>query len=387
MAQIAGLRGVVPVAAKASEVVGAPLELAKALAAGTMERDPVRAVYRYHQVFAGPGRTFTRKNLILAVRLTPWSDGAVRPHEATLPAGRDRALAAIRANAGHVEPVIFGFRDPPNEVERMLRKAESARPTLEVTTPDGTIHRLWRVQDAEVLGKLRHDFAPKNLHVLDGHDLYEAMLAYSEELAGKQSIPMYSSANYGLACLVNIEDPTLVTAARHRIVRGGEIKRDAVLAAAKTHFIIEPLPGAAQDVSKVFTALGQTIAHQPAFVLVLAGEADAWKLTLSPDISPYAEGVTVHRALQKLDPVVVDKLFIARTMPGAELATEADPNAAIATLQKDARAVIVMRPLSVEQIAHVDELGHLLPAGSTALYPPIARGLVSFAIDPDEDLV
>ena len=387
MAQIAGLRGVVPVAAKVSEVVAAPLQLAKALGAGTVERDPGRAVYRYHQVFAGPGRTFTRKNLILAVRLTPWSEGSVRPHEATLPAGRDRVLATIRANAGHVEPVIFGFRDPSSEVERMLRKAESARPTLELTTQDGVIHQLWRVHDAEVLGKLRHHFAPKKLHVLDGHERYEAMLAYSEELAGKHAVSMYSAANYGLACLVNIEDPTLVTAARHRIVRGGDLKRDAVLAAAKPHFIVEPIPGAAEDVGKIFAALKQTIAHQPAFVLALAGEPDAWKLTLSPDVSPYAEGVTVHRALQKLDPVVVDNLFIARAMPGIELATEADPSAAIAALGKDAKAVIVMRPLTVEQIAHVDELGHLLPAGSTALYPPIASGLVSFAIDPDEDLV
>ena len=338
-------------------------------------------------MFAGPGRKFTRKNLILAVRLTPWNEGTVRPHEETLPAGRDRALAAIRANAGHVEPVIFGFRDPPSEVDRLMRKAEAARPTLEHTTRDGTIHRLWRVQDAEVLGKLRHYFAPKKLHVLDGHDRYEAMLAYSEELAGKHAVPMYSSANYGLACLVNIEDPTLVTAPRHRILRGGEVDKAAVLAAAKQYFICEQLPGAAKDIGKIVAALGQTIAHQPAFVIAFAGDPDAWKLTLSPDISPYAEGVVVHRALQKLDPVVVDNLFVARTMPGLEQATDTDPGAALAALGTSARAVILMRPLTVEQIAHVDELGHLLPASSTALHPAIANGLVSFAIDPDEDLV
>jgi len=385
MAQIAGLRGVLPVASKVAEVVAAPLDLAKAVAAGTVERDPGRAVYRYHQVFAGPNRTFTRKNLILAVRLVPWTEGTVRPHEATLPADRERALAPIRANAGHVAPVVFGYRDPPNEIERVLRRAESARPTFEVTTPDGTSHRLWRVQDAEVLGKLRHEIAPKKLSVLEGHDRYEAMLAYQQELDQKHGLAMYSSGNYGLACLVNLEDPTLATAARHRIARG-DIKRDAVLAAAKPHFIIEQLAGAAKDVGKLVGALGQNVAHQPAFVVVFAGDADAWKLTLSPDVSPYAEGVVVHRALQKLDPVVVDNLFVARTMPGVELSTELDPNAALAAVATSG-AAIIMRPLSVEQIAHVDELGQLLPAGSTALHPPIANGLVSLAIDPDEDLV
>jgi hypothetical protein len=28
-----------------------------------------------------------------------------------------------------------------------------------------------------------------------------------------------------------------------------------------------------------------------------------------------------------------------------------------------------------------------LPAGSTAIYPPLANGIVSMVIDPDEDLV
>jgi uncharacterized protein (DUF1015 family) len=46
-----------------------------------------------------------------------------------------------------------------------------------------------------------------------------------------------------------------------------------------------------------------------------------------------------------------------------------------------------MRPLTVEQISHVVELGQVLPAGSTAFHPPLANGLVSALIDPDEDLV
>src|SRR5215216_4536426 len=107
MPQIAGLRGVLPDAA----------------------RDGSRAVYRYHQVFAGPGRSFTRKNLILAVRLSPWSEGSIRPHEATTATEREAALAAIRASGTHAEPIVAGFRDPADEVDRLLRKAEASRPT------------------------------------------------------------------------------------------------------------------------------------------------------------------------------------------------------------------------------------------------------------------
>ena len=385
MPQIAGLRGVLPDPAKLGAI--APRDLGTGLAGGTLLRDPGRSVYRYHQIFAGPGRAFTRKNLILAVRLSPWSEGSIRPHEATTPTGRDAELARIRANGGYGDPILAGFRDPPEEVDRLFRKTEGGKPTLDLTTPDGTVHRVWRVQDAELLGKLRHYFAPKKLHVLDGHDRYEAMLAYHEELAAKHSLSMYSAANYGLACLVNLDDRTLVTAPRHRIVRGIAAKSAEILAAARTHFIVDKLAGAAHDPAKQQAALADTVAHQPAFVVTFAGEPDAWKLTLSPDVSPFSEGVAPHRALQKLDPVVVDGMFIGRALPGGQVTTSTDPGAALASLESGANVVVIMRPLSVEQIAHVDELGQLLPAGSTAFYPPIAPNLVGLLIDPDEDLV
>jgi uncharacterized protein (DUF1015 family) len=388
MPHVAGLRGVVPEASKIAEVLqGAGLDLAKGLAAGSLVRDPGRAIYRYHQTFAGPGgRSYTRKSLFCVVRLAEWSEGAIRPHEATTEAQRAAALAKIRANGAHTEAVLCGVRDAASEVDRLFRKAESGRPTFELTTADGTVHKVWRAQDAELIGKLRNYFTPKKLHLLEGHDRYEGMLAYRKELGTKHELSMYSAGNYGLACIVPMDDPALFAAARHRVIRGVTVKSGDVLAAAKKHFIVEKLAGAAGDLAKLGAALADTVAHQPAFVAVFAGEADAWKLTLSPEISPIAEGVKTDRALQKLDPIVVEHLFVERHLEGAQVTTEIDAKRALATLGEGANVALIVRPLSAEQIAHVDELGQLLPAQSTAFHPPIAAGLVSFVIDPDEDV-
>ena len=372
MPHIAGFRGVV------FDPSGAPAE-----------RDATRALYRYHQRFPGPGRTFERRSIIVAVALSRFDEGVVRPHEATTDADRTAALAAVTRDRGYTHPVLLGFRDPATEVDRLFRKIEGGKPTVELTTPDEVVHRLWRIQDSELLGKLRHYFSARKLHLLEGHDRYEAALAYRDQLAGtqKSGLTQYSSANYVAACLVNLEDPTLATAPRHRVLRG-EIDVDKVIAAARAHFIVEKLPGSARDLAKQFAALRETVAHQPGFVVVFAGTSDAYKLTLSPDVSPFAEGAAPHRAMQKLDPIVSDNLFLARAVPGVTMTTEVDIEKAIAALDLGASAIVVMRPLSVEQIAHVDELGQLLPPKSTAFYPPIAPGLIAMPIvDVDEDLV
>lgn len=346
------------------------------------ERDPIRAIYRYHQRFAGPGRTFERKQLIAAIALSPYADGIVRPHEATLEEDRAAALAALTSTRTYTVPVLFGYRDPIGEVDRLCRKFESAMPTIELDTPGGA-HRLWRINDAELLGKLRHHFAPRKLHLLEGHARYEAALAYRDSFG---AVAQFASVNYVLASLVMLDDPTLATAPRHRVLRGA-IDVDAVIAAARAHFIVEKLPGSARDLAKQFAALRDTVAHQPGFIVVFAGTADAYKLTLSPDVSPFSEGAAPHRALQKLDPVVADGLLIARAMPGVTMTTEVDVEKAIGALDLGASAIVVMRPLSVEQIAHVDEQGLLLPPSSTAFHPPIPANLVAMPVDPDEDLV
>jgi uncharacterized protein (DUF1015 family) len=388
MPQIAGLRGVLPEASKLKDVVvgtgGAAFDVAKGFAAGTLVRDPGRALYRYHQVFAEPGgRTVVRKMFVCAVRLEPWNEGLVKPHEATVAEHKAAELASVQASRLQTAPVLAGFRDAANEVERLFRRVDGERSTLEVTTPDRTVHRLWRAQNAEILGKLRHTFAPKKLTVLEGHALYEALLAYRDELAAKQPLAMYSTANYAMMCLVNLDDPALAVVPRHRVIRGG-LASQAALAAAKRYFIIEKLAGAGSDVAKQRAALGDTVAHQPAFVVAWRGEPDAWKLTLSPEVSPINEGVQVHRALQRLAPVVADQMFIERVLTGAKveaLAGGDDPLAA------KADAVLVMQPLTVEQINHVADIGQVVPTGSSSFHPRLAQGLVAAVIDPDEDVV
>lgn len=386
MPHVAGLRGVVPDPAKVADAVARPVDLAKGLADGSLIREPSRTVYRYHQLFSGGGRTFTRKSFACAVRLADWTAGDIRGHAEVSPAGREQHLARIRAAKGQTEALLCGVRDPAMEIERIFRGLESGRPSLEVTTADGTIHRLWRSNSAELIGKLRAYFTPKKLHLLEGHDLYDAMLAYRDELSAKSSLSMYSAGNYGLAYIVTLDDSGLVSAPAHRVITGASAKSAEVIASAKKHFIVDTIAGGAGDVAKVFASLADTVAHQPAFVVVFANEPDAYKLTLSPEVSPLDEGVKADRAVAKLDPYALEHLLLAKHLVGGTQTIERDPAEALAALGKGASAVVITRPLSLQQIIHVDELKQRLPAHSTLFHPPIAQGLLSFPIDPDEDV-
>jgi hypothetical protein len=332
----------------------------------------------------------TRRALIAAVQLTPYGDGIVRPHEAARPADVADELARITAGRAHAVPVVAGYRDAAGEIERLCKGGDGARPVFETRTADGTVHRLIRMPSAETIGQLRHAFSPKKLLILDGHARYEAMLAYQAEVAKQSSLMLYAAPNFGLCCLIPLEDPTLFVAARHVVVRGPGITKASFLEVAKKWFIVEPIAGAGRDAARARAALAETVAHQPAVVAAFAGEKDAWKLTLAPDVSPINEGVTIHRTIAKFDPVVTYQLLLGRGFPpGAVTSTEGvvDPAAALGQLEHGAQAVLIQRPLTIDQLSQVAELGQTLPAGSTAIAPAAAGQFVALPINPDEDLV
>src|SRR5690606_20968313 len=139
----------------------------------------------------------------------------------------------------------------------------------------------------------------------------------------------------------------------------------------RKYFMVEKIAGAAKDEAKIVASLAETVAHQPAFVAIFAGDADAWKLTLKPDVSPVGEGVQIHRAIQKLDPVIVEHMFLDRVLHAAASTTELDAEGVIKAVANGAAVGMILRPLPLEHMVHADELGALLPFGSTAFHPPL----------------
>lgn len=300
-----------------AEAPGIADPIAQWLDSGVLRQDGGRALYRYHQEYTLPdlgGRVLLRRGLLCAVRLPSLVDGRSKMHQAL----REREVAAhaqlMKKLGVHAAPVMAAYRDPAVEVDRLFRKLESSPPAFQVQTPDGTWHRIWRCGDAEIIGTVRHFFAPRKLYILDGHERLAAMQLTGAQLAEEQAMPMYAAGNYATMCLVNLEDQALLPAPVHRLLGGPALAQAEVLARAARYFSVTKLPGLAQSASKLAKVIDEWTAPQACFALAFPGSADVWQLTLLPAVSPRDEGVVGHPAVTKLDPWVIEELFIKRTL-------------------------------------------------------------------------
>ncbi|HTJ47386.1 MAG TPA: DUF1015 domain-containing protein [Kofleriaceae bacterium] len=370
------------------------------LAEGILRQDASKSIYRYHQRFTSAelgGRAVVRKGFVCAIRLTPFGEGTVRPHERTLKGPKEDRFKLITAARAHFSQVFGLFSDASGEVERLFRKYESAAPTLQGTTSDGTEHVVWAIRDAEMIGRLRRLMSPKHIYIADGHHRYETMLAVRDAIAGGKEPSMYSSLNYGSIFLASMDDPGLIVLPTHRIVHGlTGFSKDTLLERAREWFIVDKIAGGASDMDKVRASVADAVAHRTAFAALFPKDPDAWRFTLSPSVNPAAVGLSGHPAVLRLDVTLLHGLLLERVLGITPAAQEAQTNlryvkdstaALAATSAPDTQAVFLMGAPKVADVKHVADAGEIMPQKSTYFYPKIASGLVMAKVDPDEDLV
>src|SRR5580658_5602128 len=115
-------------------------------------RDGEPAFYRYDQTFVPPGRhasggastPLTRRGFLALVRLVPFSERVVLPHERTLSGPKEDRLKLFRATGANLSPGLMLYSDPRGQLNGPL---DGAEPIADFKTSDGVGHKLAKVSD------------------------------------------------------------------------------------------------------------------------------------------------------------------------------------------------------------------------------------------------
>ncbi|HUH03619.1 MAG TPA: DUF1015 domain-containing protein [Kofleriaceae bacterium] len=372
------------------------------LADGTLARDARPAIYRYHQLFqlAELGdRSLVRRGFIAAVRLHQFDEGVILPHERTLSGPKVDRLHLMRATGCHFSQIFTMYSDPSRRTDQLFRKSEDRAPDLEGVTPeDGTLHRLWRVCDREIIGQLQKLMAPLSLYIADGHHRYETMLALRDELrqAAGGELGFKSAAQYGTMFVANMDDAGLFVLPTHRSIHGVEgFDADAMFERCRAYFEITPLVAAADDPELLRVTLAERSEVAPTFAALLPGDADAYIMSRRGAADLAGAGITGSRALLDLDVTLLHELVLDRILGISREAQAAKTNisyikdtaqAMARNAAGDGQITFVMNPPPLSQVRAIADAHDFMPQKSTFFYPKIASGLVMNRVDPKEDL-
>ncbi|HEY2714930.1 MAG TPA: DUF1015 domain-containing protein [Solirubrobacterales bacterium] len=344
------------------------------LADGALVQDEQPSLWALTQDYTAPDGSSHRRHGVLArVRVEDYESGGIRPHERTHPGPLLDRLELTRASGCNLSPIFsLASEDPWPLVEPAL----GPEPWGEVTDPDGTVNRLWKVDDPAVHQAVTELLAGAQLLIADGHHRYETARTYRDEVGGE------GPHNYTLMSLTGLGDPGLTVFPTHRLIaladedaqrRFGAGVRELFEASEVSEEEIDPAGAEGVGVFGLYDRH-----HRTAYRLRLKDEALA---ELDRRLAGKPE------AYRRLDSAILETLVLEGLLGmsdediderrGLEYAKSVP--AAIAQLDHGYDVAFVLRPVPIEQVRAVAATDENMPPKSTYFFPKVMTG---FAFNP-----
>jgi uncharacterized protein (DUF1015 family) len=239
--------------------------------------------------------------------------------------------------------------------------------------PDGTEHRLWRVDRAPAVAEVTAQFDGRTLVIADGHHRYQTAVDH----AAATGDPRHASI---LVALVRDNAPGLAIEATHRIILALPFGPDEALRRASALWQVLPVTSeAGASLAAALNPDGRDM------VLALPGPDGprTYLLTLPRANEAPARGRIDRLAVTRLHQRLLrDAWGLDIEHPEETLRFTRDADAAIEKVARgEAAAAVLVAPESVASVLEVAQEGHKMPQKATYFVPKLRSGLVMGPLD------
>lgn len=146
---------------------------------GILKEDSSPGFYIYGIKYDLDGR---KKESLGFICLMDLEYNHIFPHEETFPGPVWDRLSLISASMANFEVITGLYEDLEGDLEKVLEGGRSSPPLLETKWKDGSLHKIWKVDDPEILKEFIVSMEGKEVLIADGHHRYEASVALKRRM-------------------------------------------------------------------------------------------------------------------------------------------------------------------------------------------------------------
>ena len=149
-------------------------------------QDEQPAIYFYSQQYVIRGEKKTRLGFISLLRLGDEKGCAVFGHENTHSAPKLDRFKLVKQVKANLSPIFIIFLDKKRIIQRIFqRHIPAQQPFIEVIDDEKTVHKIWRLNDPDMLKIIESSMNNENMFIADGHHRYEVSCAYRDLMREK----------------------------------------------------------------------------------------------------------------------------------------------------------------------------------------------------------
>ncbi len=179
---------------------------------GVLIKEQSPAVYYYELEFKFSERVLKRRGFILLVKLHPFEDGEILPHERTFSFVKEERLTLIKYTQCYFSQIFGLYEDPELKT---LSLPEEKELMFEVVF-NSERHRLYRILNRDFISFLKEHLRDRRIYIADGHHRYQTALAYKQHMERMFGAKGSYDFQYAPFCLTPFEEESLFMLPTHR---------------------------------------------------------------------------------------------------------------------------------------------------------------------------
>ena len=152
-------------------------------------QDAEPGIYVIRQEWQDDAGRHERTGFVAAVKLEPFSQGKIYPHESTMSSPKEDRLKLLKATRTNLSQVFSLFPDERQDVDAWLTATSAGTPDAQSIDDAGVLTKLWCVFDETSIRALRDMLKGREMFIADGHHRYETALNYQRFCA--ESVPEF----------------------------------------------------------------------------------------------------------------------------------------------------------------------------------------------------
>jgi uncharacterized protein (DUF1015 family) len=319
--------------------------------------------YSYEISYTIDDKQKTLRGFLGLVRLEELGKGNIHPHECTHSKPKKDRLELMRICNANISPIFSLYSSSLKKTSSVLADVNGTVPYVEARDMDGSVHRLWHIQDRVSVESIRKELEGRPVFIADGHHRYETALEYQREMRereGRTDGP--KPYDYVMMFLANMRDEGLTILPTHRLIK--EVPDD-FLERLAPYFDREEVAGGF-DIAAGLAGKRRSLGF-------FRSGSETWEIlrykgeTLS-NIPP---------VLAELDVSILHELILGRLLKASEIAYEMDVEKCLGLVRGGQfKAAFFLNPTRVEDVENVALASLRMPPKSTFFYPKLLTGMV-----------
>lgn len=338
--------------------------------------EDVESYYLYEQSYNYQAAKYTRRGIAAALKLQPYEDNVVLPHERTMSGPKADRLELLKATRTNTSPIFTLYPDQDGLVDRLFETARAEIPVFDSGEGDEQTHKLWRVADAGNISAITNLINSQPLLIADGHHRYETALNYSQQSKGDIEKP----SDYILTIMVSMHDPGLLVLPTHRLIHGLKneelVKLNNII---NDNFSVRSFGSTTDfDKSSYVAELEKISFAKNGFGFITNDQA----CILIPGHDEKKNGQPLP--VELLHELILEPLVAAgENKPGKKsISYPHDIDSAIdAVSSGSANAAFILDTVPVKKVLDYSRNGKIMPQKTTFFYPKLPGGLVLYNMD------